>query len=357
MKTHFQPDINILLDAITRRKIPERIPNYEPYYNYKTVVKVTGREFTNDPFAERNDCRKFLKTLIEYQLTIGCDFIYIGLGGPLLPMKRDKARTQKEKNEYLTQRDLPTIVNRDDYRKYPWPDETKMGLSSADKVLLETAAKMVPAGMGILASRCGIYEVMNYFLGYENFCYLLADDPALIDEIAVRIAEINLRVFTEAAEYPFINIFHMGDDFAFRGGTLVAPELLRKWLFPWMKKYAGIAHAAGKVFTLHCDGNFKAVAEDIVKAGVDGKQAFEDVSYKVTDFKRDFGRRISVLGGIDVDKLTRLPEEELRKYVREVLKVCAPGGGYAIGSGNTFAPYIPLNNYLAMLDEARSYRG
>ena len=271
-------------------------------------------------------------------------------------MKSSENRTQIEKDEYLTQRDVPTIVNRDDYRKYPWPDETKMGLSPADRVLLETAAKMVPAGMGILASRCGIYEVMNYLLGYENFCYLLADDPALIDEIAVRIAEINQKVFTEAAEYPFINIFHLGDDFAFRGGTLVAPELLRKWLFPYLKKYTGIAHAAGKVFTLHCDGNFKAVAEDIVEAGVDGKQAFEDVSYKVTDFKREFGDRISVLGGIDVDKLTRLPEEELRKYVREVLEVCAPGGGYAIGSGNTFTPYIPVNNYLAMLDEAGSYR-
>ena len=30
---------------------------------------------------------------------------------------------------------------------------------------------------------------------------------------------------------------------------------------------------------------------------------------------------------------------------------CAPGGGWALGTGNTVANYIPLNNFLAMLEE------
>ncbi|MFH1616790.1 MAG: uroporphyrinogen-III decarboxylase-like protein, partial [Planctomycetota bacterium] len=82
---------------------------------------------------------------------------------------------------------------------------------------------------------------------------------------------------------------------------------------------------------------------------------FEEVSYKVTDFKRDYGDRISVLGGIGIDELARLSEEKLRRYVRDVLEVCAPSGGYAIGSGNCFTPYIPIQNYMAMLDEAEAY--
>lgn len=31
----------------------------------------------------------------------------------------------------------------------------------------------------------------------------------------------------------------------------------------------------------------------------------------------------------------------------------APGGGFGFGSGNTIANYIPLENYLAMLDKAK----
>lgn len=52
-----------------------------------------------------------------------------------------------------------------------------------------------------------------------------------------------------------------------------------------------------------------------------------------------------------MDKLSRLPEGELRRYVRKVLEGCAPGGEYALGSGNSVADYVPLENFLAMLEE------
>jgi len=60
-----------------------------------------------------------------------------------------------------------------------------------------------------------------------------------------------------------------------------------------------------------------------------------------------------VLGGVDVNKLCRLKEKELRPYVRDILDKCMPGGGYALGSGN----YIPIENYLIMLDEGAKWGG
>ena len=38
-----------------------------------------------------------------------------------------------------------------------------------------------------------------------------------------------------------------------------------------------------------------------------------------------------------------------------VLDVMMPGGGYCLGTGNSVANYIPLDNYLAMVDEGRLY--
>ena len=177
----------------------------------------------------------------------------------------------------------------------------------------------------------------------------------MIDELAERIGLINLGVLEDAAEYERVNVFHIGDDVACRHGLMAAPELLRRWLFPWLKRYADLAHQHGKVLTFHSDGDFRGVAEDIIAAGVDGKQAFEDISYPVTTFKREYGDRIAALGGIDMDKLVRLPEDELRQYVRQVLSVCAPDGGYTVGSGNCFAPYVPDSQYMAMLDETAKW--
>jgi len=36
--------------------------------------------------------------------------------------------------------------------------------------------------------------------------------------------------------------------------------------------------------------------------------------------------------------------------------VCGPEGHYVLGTGNSVASYIPIQNYLAMLDEGRRFK-
>jgi uroporphyrinogen decarboxylase len=41
--------------------------------------------------------------------------------------------------------------------------------------------------------------------------------------------------------------------------------------------------------------------------------------------------------------------------VRRILEECAPGGGYLLGSGNSVTNYVPVENFLAMLDEGLKF--
>ena len=61
--------------------------------------------------------------------------------------------------------------------------------------------------------------------------------------------------------------------------------------------------------------------------------------------------------GFKTGPLIAPDEDAVRSRVRETLDVCLPGGGYCLGTGNSMANYIPLANYLAMLDEGRRYAG
>ena len=38
-------------------------------------------------------------------------------------------------------------------------------------------------------------------------------------------------------------------------------------------------------------------------------------------------------------------------FTRLLVERCAPGGGWALGSGNSVANYVPVDNFLAMLEE------
>ena len=42
----------------------------------------------------------------------------------------------------------------------------------------------------------------------------------------------------------------------------------------------------------------------------------------------------------------------MRQRTRFLIETCGSRGRYAIGSGNSIPSYVPLDNYLAMVDEA-----
>jgi uroporphyrinogen decarboxylase len=132
---------------------------------------------------------------------------------------------------------------------------------------------------------------------------------------------------------------------------MISPAMMRRWVFPVHKKMAEMAHSKGSLYVLHTCGNLKAVMDDIIDdVKVDAKHSFEDTYLPVMEAKKLYGHRIGLIGGVDMDKLCRRTPNELREYVSYVLKACKPGGGYCLGSGNTVANYVPLENYLTMLN-------
>jgi len=109
---------------------------------------------------------------------------------------------------------------------------------------------------------------------------------------------------------------------------------------------------------LHCCGNVLEIMDDLIEVvKIDAFHSFQDVIVPVGEFKKRYGNTIAILGGVDMDKLSRLEEQNLRNYVRGILDECMSGGRYALGSGNSIANYIPIENYLIMLEEGLRWKG
>jgi uroporphyrinogen decarboxylase len=89
--------------------------------------------------------------------------------------------------------------------------------------------------------------------------------------------------------------------------------------------------------------------------GIDAKHSFEDKIEDVISAHKKYGHRMALLGGIDMDFICRANESRIRDRVRFTLEECMPGGGYCLGTGNSVANYVPLDNYLVMLDEGRKF--
>ena len=89
-----------------------------------------------------------------------------------------------------------------------------------------------------------------------------------------------------------------------------------------------------------------------------GKKAVQPIlveGLKRLEYRGYDSAGVALLGGVDVDFITRSRPEEVRAYTRTILDACAPSGGFALGVGNWVADSIPIGNFLAMLDEGHKY--
>jgi len=125
---------------------------------------------------------------------------------------------------------------------------------------------------------------------------------------------------------------------------------------PGHKLMAKMSHAAGRPELLHCCGKIADIMPDLIDdVRIDARHSFEYVIEPVTEAKRRYGQWIALLGGINVDFMCRASIPAIRERVRRTLEVCLLVGGYCLGTGNSVANYIPVENYLAMLDAGRQF--
>ncbi|UCF10010.1 MAG: hypothetical protein JSW65_08100 [Candidatus Bipolaricaulota bacterium] len=244
----------------------------------------------------------------------------------------------------------------DDFEKIPWDrvDLDKLGIEE----YFDFVADHLPEGMTVSGVGC-VFDpgLIGTFFGFEDFCLLLYEEPELIRAVADRWAELNLELYERMMPIDCVGFMWHADDLGYKTQTIISPDHLRSLILPWFKRFAEVAHRHGKSVWLHTCGNVYAIMDDLIEdVRIDAKQSFEDAIMPITEFMDTYGDRVAGLGGVDMDKLCRLPEPELRAYCRSILDHCMPKGRFAYGTGNTVANYVPIENYLVMMDEGHRYR-
>jgi uroporphyrinogen-III decarboxylase len=76
----------------------------------------------------------------------------------------------------------------------------------------------------------------------------------------------------------------------------------------------------------------------------------------IVEVKRRYGERLSLWGGVAVEKLVSGTPDEVRADVRRAMTACKPGGRFILGSSHSIAVGTRYDNFLAMLDEYRRLR-
>ena len=345
------------LKCIQRQGTPEFV-HFQELFLDEEVKNEIIRKFAlangsgpDDPFAKQ-------KQEIRLQRFLGYEYVVAGVEGLELPLKfkttADTAEIKKDggNREFIEESRGP-ITTWEEFEAFPWPDPKKASVRT-----LEWYERNLPDDMVLIGGLTGhILEYLCWLMGYETLCYSLYEKRDLVRALYERILEINTVYVEHLLSFDRVKIVWGSDDMGFKTGPLLGPKDLREFVFPAHKALARLCHEKGRLYFLHACGNLELVMDDLINdVGIDAKHSFEDTIEKVEDAKKRYGGKICLLGGIDVDFLCRASEERIRTRVRNTLNACMPGGGYCFGTGNSVANYIPLKNYLVMLDEASKYK-
>jgi len=343
------PDFERLRRVIMREEEPDRIALFDIQIDPEIMAAIMGGPIPAMLDTDPEQIRKKLLKDIELMHRLGYDFVTVW-NMPILPgnfiFAEDTASLSRGERPWQDESSGP-IASGEDFENFMWPD-----LSNKKYSRFEFAAEHMPEGMKIIAVLPGVFETVRGLMGITSLCYKLTDDPSLVADVFERVGQVTLEAVGNLSAIEGVGAVVLADDIAFNTGLMMSPDHFREHVLPWNKKIAQTIHEKDKIFILHACGRIEMLMEDFISdVGIDARHSYEDQITPIEEAKRLYGDRIAVLGGVDMDLLTRGSEQDVRKRVREIISACAPGGGFALGTGNSAANFIRPENFLAMLDE------
>ena len=338
-----EPDFDNLL-AVLRCDVPARPTLFEFFLNERLYSRLVPEMAGLPPTAEAATRRVILANR-----RLGYDYATLLLPG--FSFSAGIISRQRERSISLNEGSV--IHNRQDFEVFPWPDP-----DTADYDLLDRLAGALPRGMKLIPyTPNGVLENVTDLVGYENLCMMVIDDPQLVFDIFEAVGTRLLHLYERAMRYDTVGAAICNDDWGFKTQTMFSPKDMRRFVFPWHKRFVEAIHAAGKPAILHSCGNFGRIIEDVIEdMRFDGRHSYEDGIMPVEQAYELYNGRMAALGGIDVDFVCRSAPEEVYRRSATMLERAAERGGYALGTGNSVPDYVPDEGYFAMIRAALDAR-
>ena len=337
--------------------------NREPVDRIPTDIWATTEVWAklHDCFGENADIKAELH--IDGLAAVGPEYV-----GPTLPKMPEgesvdywgirRKSTAHEGGAYDEQSFYPLadVETIDDLASYRWPSTDWFDYSA-----MRTAAEAFQDTHAVACGYMAPFYFHNMLRGLEQSLIDPLLDPELTHAIIIRIADFfydhHRRMF-EACE-GLIDVTQVTDDLGSQTGPLIGMEQYREFYAPHHKRLIDLSHEFGIKVLHHDDGSCRPFLPLLVEMGVDILNPVQWMcpGMDMKELKTEFGGRICFHGAVENQKI--LPfgtPEEVRAEVRHCIdSLAGDGTGYILAPCHNLQVVTPVENIIAMYDEAWEY--
>lgn len=254
--------------------------------------------------------------------------------------------------ELAGQPPLADMKTEDEIEKFPWPTADMWDYSNISTDILENRDK------ALWGHSRGFFEIAHFMRGMENFLMDLALNPdfacLVMDKIFVYLFDRTKKILETA--HGELDFFEYNDDVASQTDLFVSPEMWCQFVKPRMAKICDLIHSFGAKVRYHSCGSVYRIIPELIEIGVDILNPVQALAKNMNPFqlKKEFGSQLTFDGGVDIQRLLPCGNvEEVRAEVGKLVEEIGAGGGYIFGGSHCLQGDIPVENVVAMVEQAR----
>lgn len=201
-----------------------------------------------------------------------------------------------------------------------------------------------------------LWERATFMRGLEGMLFDITLNPGFVEKLLDHLSEYilaTMKILFHQFEFEAVAI---SDDYGSQKGLLISPEHWRQFIKPALKKIYSFAKANNKKIFHHSCGHIVPIIGDMIDLGLDILHPIQPETMDIYELKKSFGQNITFCGGMPTQKI--LPDgsvEEVRNTVRDIITKMSKGAGYIFEPAITVQADIPLDNVLAMIEQAKTH--
>jgi uroporphyrinogen decarboxylase len=212
----------------------------------------------------------------------------------------------------------------------------------------------------IVMGNGNIFETSWYMVGFEDMFALLVTDPELAYRLLEKVTDFYAAFFERAltAAEGGIDIVFTADDIGQQSGLLMSLPMWEEILKPHHVRLNRLLHGFGVKVMYHTDGAIMEAVDGLVDMGIDILEAiqFDARGMNSETLKGNWGHRLCFHGGVSVQSTLPFGSvEDVRREVRERIRVLGEHGGYIPAPSHAIQGGTPPENIIAFLEEAGRY--
>ena len=193
----------------------------------------------------------------------------------------------------------------------------------------------------------GPFWQLREWVGFENLCVLMADDPAFVQGMAAFWAAFVLEMLARILPKATPDVIQVSEDMAYKMHSMISPAMTRRFLMPAWTAWTDAMKSAGvPVRLIDSDGYVGELLPLFIEAGFNCNFPVEVAAGNdIVAYRRQYGRRMAFLGDLDKRALAA-GGETLRTEVMRVVPPLLEEGGFIPGCDHGVPPDISWPNFV-----------